>query len=148
MRHSDWDLRLNSMKEKVLGEPFEWGRTDCATLVVRALEAMYPPDDVPLPAERPSYGDESGALRAHAATGGVSDVLRAQGAEEVPLNFARQGDVLIGVDEAGGVPGAAIVVENRYLVASEEEGVVLRRLRDLREAGGEGVTVLRVPHDV
>lgn len=145
MRHRDWDMRLHRAVDELVGEPFRWGETDCASVVIRAVEAIYPPDDVPLPRDQPSYDDEGAALRAHAETGGVGPALEAEGAERVPLAFARSGDVLVGLDPQGGVPGAAVVVGPRYVVASERDGVVERRLRDLREAGGDGVTALRLP---
>lgn len=146
MRHRDWDDRLFRACDELVGRPFEWGETDCASMVIHALEAMYPPDDLPLPMDRPAWATERAALRAYRATGGVEAALRAHGAQEVPLAFAQQGDIIIGLDEQGGVPGLAIVVSDAYQVASQADGVVQRKLRDLREADPD-VTVLRPPYE-
>lgn len=144
-RRPDWDVRLVRLQDDVLGEPFRWGETDCASIVRRALAAMYPEGEVPLPSAPPEYEDRRGAGRAYVESGGVAAMLEAGGAERVDLNFARQGDVLVGLAEQGGFPGGAVVVEEHFLVASEEEGVVRRPLRALRLEEPDDVEVWRPP---
>lgn len=142
-RVRNWDIRLVEWCDDVQGEPFEWGATDCASLVAGALEAMYDQDLVG--DTLPSYDSEEEAREAHEDTGGPSTVLRALGCEEIALNFARQGDVIIGVGEEAGMEGCAVVVASEFVVASEKRGVERRPLRALRRAAPEGVTVLRPP---
>lgn len=142
-RVRNWDVRLVEWQGRVLGEPFEWGRTDCASLVVGALEAMY--DELPLEGPVPEYEGERDAVLAHKATGGVAEALAEGGADRVDLNFARQGDVLIGLPEQGGLPGAAVVVESSYVMASEDLGVLRRPLRGLREEDPDDLEVWRPP---
>jgi hypothetical protein len=145
MRLRNWDVRLVHFQTEVLGASFVWGETDCASLVRRALEVMYSPDDIPLPPKLPRWTTEAGALRAHKRFGGVSGALEAGGAQRASLAFVQQGDVLVGLDPAGGVPGAAVVVQGGFLVASVELGVLRRRLRDLRRAPPAELEVWRPP---
>lgn len=145
LRRRTWENRLVAWEREVLGEPFEWGRTDCVSLARGALEAMY--EDPPVPTLGPDYETADGARRAHVETDGPEAVLRAGGAEEVGLGFARDGDMLIGVEEAGGIEGVAVVVESYYVVASEEEGVLRRPLEPLRREDPEDVTCLRPPEE-
>lgn len=142
-RRRNWGHRLVMWQKEVLGEPFVWGETDCGSLVWRALHEMY--RSPPIEGAVPAYESAQDARRAHLETGGVGPVLRRGGAEEVGLNFARQGDVLVGVGGPGELPGAAVVVERHFVVTDEEEGVSRRRLRDLRLEAPEDVAVLRPP---
>lgn len=142
-RRRGWTLRLVEWGREVEGREFAWGETDCASLVAGALEALY--EEPPVDASLAEYSSREEALRRHAETGGVEAVLREAGAEEVGLNFARDGDVLLGLPRDGELPGAAVVVEATYLVASEEEGVVRRPLRALRKEAPEDVRARRPP---
>jgi len=144
-RVRNWDIHLYRWARDVTGEPFEWGRTDCGSLVRESLAAMYPDKGLPLAGPPPAYSTEREALRVHAETGGVEGWVQAAGWEPVSLGFACQGDVIVGLGDVGGVPGAAVVVAGVFLVASESDGVVARRLRDLRAASPGGVTVYRPP---
>ena len=40
-RVNNWDLALVEWAESVRGKPYEWGVTDCGTLVRDACAAMY-----------------------------------------------------------------------------------------------------------
>lgn len=136
-RVNNWDIRLGRWAESIRGEPFEWGVTDCGSLVSEAMNVIY--DDPGLP-DIDRYGSIGEAVRTHKEVGGVAGALRSAGATEVPITYRQQGDVLVGYDEEAGLPGAAIVVGSTAVVANEEEGVIVRPLAEF----SDDVTVLRL----
>lgn len=141
-RVRNWDLALLEWRRSVLGEPFAWGETDCGSLVRGAARALYDRD--PFEGVR-SYRSRFGALRAHVETGGLEPALRAAGAEEVGLGFARQGDVMI-EPPADGRPmgGAGVVVGSEVVVCPEGEAVTTTSLRAIRRRGPD-VRAMRLP---
>jgi hypothetical protein len=40
-RKPNWDNELSRFARRVVGEPYVWGRTDCATIVRYALRVIY-----------------------------------------------------------------------------------------------------------
>lgn len=149
MRIRNWDVRLVRALGPLKGEPLVWGETDCVSLCLRALEAMYPPDDLPAPrkSERPEWTTKTGALRVLHREPAFHEVLREHGCTEVMLSFAQQGDVVCGLPQGDELPGYGVCAEGGvYHVDVEDEVVRWDRLRHLRAAGLD-VQVLRPPHE-
>lgn len=134
-----WDAALIEWARSVIGEPFEWGRTDCASLARGAVLAMYEGAE-PKVSVGPGWSTEKGALRAHARTGGVSSVLRRLGAEEVEPTCAQRGDFVL--DGSREPPSVAVVVTNGVVGADPERGVFLSPM----PLPTEDLQVLRLPH--
>lgn len=150
MRHRNWDVRLVQALDGLGGSPLVWGETDCVSLCFRALDAMYPPDDLPAPRknERPTWTTKTGALRVLNREPPFHEVLREHGCTEVMFSFAQQGDIVCGLPtEADEFPGYGVSCEQGvYHVDVDTETVVWHRLRDLR-ASDLDATVLRPPHE-
>ena len=135
LRATAWDVDLMVYVESVLGAPFEWGRTDCWSLICGALRAMYG-DDV-LNAE--TYGTKTGALKAYKAAGSYNDALAHAGAREVPINFRQRGDIaILPGGDIDGFPGVGVVMA-RGRVLTVDETVKLLPLE-------KTATIVRFPH--
>jgi len=136
-RVRNWDIRLHEWAESVRGRPYEWGATDCGTLVREAFCVMYGED---IAADVEPYTTQRGAARVHAETGGVEFILRLLGATDIAPAFAQSGDIWI--DEDGdGFPAAGVVIGRDVIWATLEDGVV-RAPKRMRTGG----VLLRVPH--
>jgi hypothetical protein len=78
--------------------PFEWGFNDCALFAADAVQAMTGEDPAP---DLRGYDSEFGAIRTMKENGwaGVEETLEAvcnrSGFYDVPVAFARRGDVLL-----------------------------------------------------
>jgi len=121
-RIENWDIALFRFVEVHEGEPFEWGRTDCATLARGGVAAMYGEDLLP---DLPIWRSQRGALKASRRLGPIIDALKALGAERVSIRFAQSGDILIPDPDEDGLPRLAIVWNAAALCSSPEHGVTL-----------------------
>lgn len=119
------ERRLVALAEQLVGLPYVWGHTDCASIAVRCLEAM---------AKRPGcvvqrlgvewYDSRTSALRVFSLLGGIRTALEALDLTEHPPCYAHQGDILV-LPGAEGHPveSAGVVVSGRMLTSVEERGV-------------------------
>ncbi|MCK4300178.1 MAG: hypothetical protein KAX80_11630 [Planctomycetes bacterium] len=118
LRIMTWDTDLMDYVSSVLDEPFEWGRTDCASLVRGAVGAMYGHDVLKVG----RYKTLAGARRTLKLVGSYKDALAHAGAEEVPIGFRQRGDVAILPDtDVEGFPGLGVVVRGGMLTVGPEE---------------------------
>jgi hypothetical protein len=104
MRRPDWPERLVAVLDRVAGEPFEWGRSDCFTLAMDVVEALTGTD--PWAAERGAYTSPVGARRRLEKNGFASlDAFAASLGREVAPAFAGRGDLAVATtdDGAGGL---------------------------------------------
>ena len=91
-RPPDSEPRLAAEAQALIGQPFVWGRTDCALVCLRLLDAMlfsgYAEEYAGL------WSDEGSArawlLANHSFAGGLAEA----GAESVAPAFAQPGDIL------------------------------------------------------
>lgn len=123
-----------------------WGETDCVSLCIRGLRAMYPPDDVPLPSDRPTWTTEAGALKVLHREPPFHEVLAERGCTEVGANYTQNGDIACGLPQTGPLEGYGICVAGGLLHVSGDERVVWDRLRYVRIETGSDVLFLRPPH--
>lgn len=141
-RVRNWDLELLRWQRSVLGAPFAWGVTDCGSLVRGACRTLYGRDRFE---EVRPYSSRFGALRAHVETGGIASVLLGEGAREVGLGFARQGDVLVEPPtDANPMGGAGVIVGDEVVLCPEGGRVATTSLRAIRRREPE-LTTLRMP---
>lgn len=137
IRLPNWDVNLSLWAQQQAGKPYDWGRSDCGSLVRRAHRIMFGHDVFGIPA----YSTKREALSIYQKFGGVDLVMRSAGAVEIARNFVQQGDVFVGPDKDHDLPYCAIVIGRELLTASLNTGVVLLPF----ETAEEGV-FLRVPH--
>ncbi len=106
------------------GQAFEWGRTDCASLVRRALTQMLGVD--PWKKHLGVWTTRTGALRVLKRTK-PHKVLKSTGAVQVGTLFATAGDVALGRHlDARGLLGLAMVLpSNKVLTSTPESGVYI-----------------------
>lgn len=108
MRLRNWDVRLFHWADGVVGRSFEWGTTDCASLIRAAHVAMYGEDVFGWP----DYKSLKGAMSAKEKVGGIRKALKKDCAR-VGIKFARGGDVVLikhkGEEGMGVVVGTNVV---------------------------------------
>ncbi len=108
MRLRNWDVRLFAWADDVVGRSFEWGLTDCASLVTSSHVAMYGEDVF----RWPVYKSLKGAMSAKEKVGGIRKALKKDCAK-VGIKFARSGDIVLirhkGEEGMGVVVGTNVV---------------------------------------
>jgi hypothetical protein len=123
-RVENWDRRLVEFVRLMNGQPFEWGRTDCATLVRRGLKTEFG-EDV-WKGHVGTWKTKRGALGVSGRTD-YEDALRASGATEVGIHYAWSGDVALASreDDHGMFSTGLLVPTRKVLTSTPETGVVL-----------------------
>lgn len=138
-RVMNWDIALFDWARSVCGEPYVWGRTDCASLVREAHRLMYGEGRFDVG----EWTSKTGALRVSKRVGGVVGALEAAGAEDVHPGKAQQGDVLVrAAEDADGHPVCGVLIARRVLSSDPERGVWWEPYR-----GVVADRVLRVPYE-
>lgn len=124
-RVTNAEVTLAEWVNGILGMPYQWGETDCGTLVRQAWIILY--DDDPFLGIVPRWTTKIGALRAYAVCGGMQQALELAGAQPVGRNFAQTSDVIVGRGESGGIRGywAGVVLAGRVVTSVEDRGVVI-----------------------
>lgn len=122
-RLANWDTHLVSFARDVVGREFEWGVTDCATLVRRGLIEMLGRDV--LKGHHRVWKTRRGALMASRVK--PQDALKASGAERVGNKFAWSGDVAVGrrVDDHGMIRVALLLPTRKALTSTPDLGVII-----------------------
>ena len=124
----NWDTRLVTWAERVRGQPFKWGETDCGSLVKQVYKIIK--------GKRigwSAWNGKTGALRWVSKAGGLPEAL-ARVASPVGRGFARSGDVvLVEVHEPDAVYGygMAVVVGDNVVASHPDHPVTLIPLRDM-----------------
>ncbi len=114
--------------QSIVGQPFEWGRTDCWTLTVQAIDLAL---GTKLARRYRGRWRNEAEARAYAEACGetAADVLREVGAREIPPAFAARGDIL--ERKQDGLPCVAPVVGRLALVSAPGHAVMLLPLTRL-----------------
>ncbi len=123
-RVENWDRRLVEFTNEVNGQAFEWGTTDCASLVRRGLSLMFGRD-----VWKKHVGEwktKRGALGVSGRTD-YEDALRASGAVEMGIHYAWSGDVALGPseDDHGMLQIGLLVPTRKILTSTPEVGVAI-----------------------
>lgn len=114
VRLPDWEERLHTYLARVAGQPFAWGRHDCALHAANAVLAQTGED--PAAAYRGRYQTARGSVRALRKWG--ADTLEATiaaGFGEVAPAFARRGDLAL-IDGPLGVSVGVVVGRDALFV--------------------------------
>jgi cell wall-associated NlpC family hydrolase len=139
-RIHNWDVYLAMWATDLLGQPFVWGETDCASLVRAAMQVMYGEDRWP---DTPRYTDAAGALRVSEEHGTVKDHVLALGATKHVITFTQAGDIVIAPKTAEEhFDATAIAIADKLLMTEEGRGVWTVPVWKAPEQG----TAYRVPH--
>lgn len=130
-RLEGWEKRLAQVVQRHAAEPFDWGTSDCATLMVDAHEALTGSKGE-FGKYLTGYKTAAGSVRRLAKFGfaTMGDLIAAH-LEEVPPSFARRGDVVI-VDHLGADHGAVMLDE--WAVGKSEDGIIRVDRRFVRRA--------------
>lgn len=137
-RRDNVDVHLAVWADTVLGRPFTWGTTDCASLVHRALVVMYGRGVASRLPKR--WSSKAAGLRLAKAT--TAEVcLEVLGALEVPAVFARTGDIMVTPAAEGHPAGMGVVVAAALVTSTPAGGVHAYPVP-------RTVNVFRVPHVV
>lgn len=130
-RCRDWRARLHAWSQTVKGQPFAWGKTDCATLVRQALFEMFGAEVVP---QLPRWDSATAALRVLREYGPPGKILLDAGAELTTLPFMRAGDIVVAdspEEDSGGV-GLFVVLDGTAVLGSWRTGVWVATVPDLQ----------------
>ncbi len=121
---ANWDRWLVEFANAANGQPFEWGRTDCASLVRRGLQTVFGVDV--WKGHVGIYKTKRGAVTV-AGKVDYEDALLASGAVEVGYHFGTSGDVALSPkeDEHGMFSVALLVPARKALTSAPREGVVI-----------------------
>jgi len=124
-RLPDWRFRLGQIIESARELEFEWGIFDCALHVCNCIRAITGVD----PAEkyRGTYSDEADAARIYGSSFAdfIANQVAALGMNEVPVTFARRGDVvLVDNNTAQGCVGV-VSMDPRFVSCAGEKGLIL-----------------------
>jgi hypothetical protein len=120
-RTTGWESRFVETVERHMASPFEWGVSDCLTVVADVCDAICGRD--PMPARLRHYRDEGAAMALMAALGfaGVTEALVAV-FPEIGLRRARRGDC--GVLEASALGPACFIVLGANAVGKGAAGPI------------------------
>lgn len=116
-----WDVDLQAWAASLIGEPFQWGRTDCASIAIEAQRLMYGADVFHLP----KWKSKAKALRTLESAKGIRAVLRKH-AQQVGRGFLQMGDIVLvknGCDVLE-TDGLMLVVRDYALFTNPETGVI------------------------
>ncbi len=123
-RIENWDSRLVEYAKEVDGQAFEWGTTDCASLVRRGLIVIM--GDDPWKRAVKTWKTSRGALGI-AERVDHQEALRASGAVEVGKHYAWSGDVALGPseDEHGMIQMALLLPTRKAMTSAPDTGVII-----------------------
>ena len=98
-RVKNWDIKLWAFLEKAEGKSFQWGQHDCVLFACNCIKKITGLDVAkPWRGKYKTLRGATGLLR-RIAGGGLEEVAEKIAAankfEEVPVNFARRGDVVL-----------------------------------------------------
>lgn len=148
-RHRGSLEALTELGDEVRGQAFEWGRTDCGALLLRALACIDADSERHL--ELVEYSTAWGALKALEVWTPAA-YLEALGAERVPLEDITAGDLVVGsttLELEGArlvLPTCHVGVGSLFLSSSQATGVVFIARPAMnaaaRDAGADAYRIL------
>ncbi len=116
-----WDVDLEQWAAKQIGEPFRWGTTDCASLVIKGQRLIYGVDVFQIPA----YKSKLKALRILADGKAIRSLLEVR-CIEIGRRFLQAGDIALvgdGCTECR-TDGLLLMIRDYALATSPVSGVL------------------------
>ena len=129
-------MRLHRIIESAAELSFEWGRFDCALHVSNCVRAITVGAVDPGAAYRGKYSDAAGAAAIYGTNFEtfIAGICAGLGMPEVPVTFARRGDVVfIDNDTPQGAIGV-ISLDGRFASCASDKGLVLVRMQRWKRA--------------
>ena len=121
---ANYEVRLSEWVKHKLGMAYEWGKTDCGTIVREGLFLILDRDPFPYV---PDWKSESESRKIWDEMGGVDHAFLGFGAQKIGANYVQTGDVAI--LEIGRFLTAALVIgNNKILFSSEDKGIEARNI--------------------
>jgi len=118
----NWRSRLIDWGLSLQGQPFAWGKTDCATLAREALRQCFGRDVAPYLGEWTTARQAQARLTKYP----FREQLEALKAEEVSVSFLRAGDILVAPepDEKMGQMSVMVCLDAHHVLGvSRTDGV-------------------------
>ena len=136
-RLKDWDIRLWAFLRRAERRRFEWGQHDCALFACNCIKLITGMDVAkPWRGRYKTHRGAAGTLR-RIAGGGLEAVAETIAAtnnfEEVPVNFARRGDVVL-LDEERGPALCVVGSDGVFAVGPGPDGLKRVPVIDCRRA--------------
>jgi hypothetical protein len=119
----NWSVSLAELANDIVGVPFEWGKTDCASVARAALVAMFGEDPL-VPHIDVTYTTKIGAARAFKKAGSFVDIVLAAGAREIASNLAGDGDFMIFPND-GNYENVATRMGGLWIMSDEADNSVI-----------------------
>lgn len=132
-RVEHWEVKVAHFARELIGQPFEWGKTDCVCVVLQCLDVMCNTD---IASEvLGCYATPESAYKQQQRGDGLVDILERWGAEKIGCPcLARRGDVLIG--KRDGFFAGHLVLGRHCLSSDPAAGVVLVELAEVTKVQG------------
>ena len=121
-RVANWQVNAAEEISPLVGTPFIWGETDCASLARKMLVRMYGED--PFTGKVGNYSTKMGAVKAFKKAGSFDELIGSIGGKRIKKNSVRDGDVAVVQDDSEGFQSLLIYVGSRWIVASSENNRV------------------------
>lgn len=138
VRRRDALEALVDLADRVRGQAFTWGETDCGALFLRALACLD--EDGQRHLDMITWSTPWGAFKALQQTKPAA-LVEQLGAVRVPIVDAAGGDLVLGWFEdgttPGGLPVCAVGVGSRFLSSRGADGVILMARGLVVDAGAE-----------
>lgn len=128
MKVDNYGNKLVEFANSVRGLDFEWGKTDCATLVCHGLYVIL--DKYPFTKKTlPQWDNKNKAIRRFLRVGDIGKFLIDQGAVEVHMDYAGTGDVILspGLDDNDLPRLAMMLPTRRVLLSTPKTGVIIEK---------------------
>lgn len=137
-RIPNWDILVVDFATSVVGQPYQWGLTDCVSLWRRGQAVMRGVEDhKTLLPELGHWWSTKSAVDTWATLGGPLAALARVGAVAFPPTFAQTGDLLvIPPDTTDGHEQMYLLVSGFALVTSQADGVSFQDARPLLDRPG------------
>lgn len=118
--------RLPKWWEAFLGEPFEWGKTDCASLCVGYIN-----HELGLPLPLADLSSARKALTYYRLKGGLEEALEIQGWENVLIENMKEGDIFVNPIGHEAFPNYGVCVAPLKVITSNPDmGVHIAHVND------------------
>ena len=121
---ANYEGKLAEWARHKLGMAYEWGKTDCGTLVREGLFLILDRDPFPY---MPGWNSEGESRKIWDEMGGVDHAFLAFGAEKIESSYAQTGDIaVLEVDKF--LTAAMAIGDNKLLFASTDKGIFTRNI--------------------